>query len=139
MYSYIFALLRKYALSLYFILCFNCYHGDIKLYLHVVIDSRIFLCDFHREPAWLWWLSSSNNNMRENIILYCMRKIAFSETFEEYCANMSSLKDSDIWNDAKSKEFRNWIEIRGYQNMRCFEYFQRIVSWCITVFYLTLT
>ena len=66
--------------------------------------------------------------MREKIILYCLRKIAFSETFEEYCADMSSLKDSDIWNDPKSKEFQNWIEIHGYQNMRCFEYFQRIIS-----------
>ena len=109
-------------------LCFNYYHGDIKSYLHVVTDSRILLCDFHSEQAWLRWLFSSNNIMRENIILYCLSKIAFSETFEEYCANVSSLKDSDIQNDAKSKEFRSWIEIRGYQNMRCFEHFRRIMS-----------
>ena len=52
------------------------------------------------------------NNMRENKeeYLYCLRKIAFPETFEEYCANVSLLKDSYIWNDAKSKGFRNWIE-----------------------------
>ena len=50
--------------------------------------------------------------MRENKeeCLYFLRKIAFSETFEEYCVNVSSLKDSDIWNDAKSKGFRNRIE-----------------------------
>ena len=42
--------------------------------------------------------------------LYCLRKITFPETFEEYYANVSSLKDSYIWNDAKSKEFQNWIE-----------------------------
>ena len=41
---------------------------------------------------------------------YCSRKIVFSETFEDYCANVSSHKDCDIWNDAKSKGFLNWIE-----------------------------
>ena len=37
--------------------------------------------------------------MRENKegCLYCLRKIAFSETLE-YFANVSFLKDSDIWN-----------------------------------------
>ena len=50
--------------------------------------------------------------MRENKeeCLYCLRKIEFFETFEEYCANVSSLKDSDIWNDAKSKGFQNWVQ-----------------------------
>ena len=41
---------------------------------------------------------------------YCLRKIAFSENFEEYCTNVPSLKGSYIWNDVKSKGFRNWIE-----------------------------
>ena len=73
----------------------------------IVTDSQIFLCDFHREQAWLRWLSSSNNNMRENKeeCLYCLRKIAFSETVEECCVSVSSLKGSDIWNDAKSEAF----------------------------------
>ena len=37
--------------------------------------------------------------MRENKkeCLYYLRKIAFSETFEECCGNVSSLKDSDIY------------------------------------------
>ena len=50
--------------------------------------------------------------MRENKeeCLYYLRKIVFSESFEEYFANVSSLKDSDIWNDVKSKGFRNWRE-----------------------------
>ena len=50
--------------------------------------------------------------MRENKkeCLYYLRKIAFSETFEECCANVSSLKDSDIWNNAMSKGFPNWID-----------------------------
>ena len=52
--------------------------------------------------------------MRENKeeCLYCLSKIAFSETFEEYCVNVPSLRDSDIWNDAKSKGFRNRNENR---------------------------
>ena len=50
--------------------------------------------------SWAGWVSS----------LPSLRKIAFSKTFEWYCVNVSSVKESDIWNDAKSKGFRNWIE-----------------------------
>ena len=45
--------------------------------------------------------------MRENKeeCPYCLRKIAFSETVEECCVSVFSLKGSDIWNDAKSEAF----------------------------------
>ena len=74
--------------------CVNMRYVYILFHILTVTDSRIFLCDFHREQAWLQWVSSANNNMREK---------------KEECANMSSLKDSDMWNDAKSKGCQNWI------------------------------
>lgn len=39
-----------------------------------------------------------------------LRKLALSETVDEYHANVYTLKISKIWTKASSKSFRNWIE-----------------------------
>ena len=70
------------------------------------------MCDFHREQAWLRWLSSYNNGMRDKkeLALAMLRKIATSETEKEYSMNVEELKRSNLWNDEKSKAFREWID-----------------------------
>ena len=72
----------------------------------------MFLCDFHREQAWLRWLSSVSNGMRDNkeLVLPMLRKIASSESKEDYLKNVGELKSSDLWNNEKAKPFRDWIE-----------------------------
>lgn len=39
-----------------------------------------------------------------------LRKLALSETVDEYHANVCTLKISKTWTKASSKSFRNWIE-----------------------------
>ena len=69
---------------------------------------------------------------------YCLRKIVFSETFEDYCANVSSHKDNDIWNDAKSKRFLNWIENTWLPKCEVFSMLSNNYVLMYYSFYLTL-
>ena len=39
-----------------------------------------------------------------------LRRIAMSETMEEYHSNLENLKSSEIWRRKSSEPFRNWIE-----------------------------
>ena len=77
-----------------------------------IADFRVFLYDFHQEKAWLRWLSSASNGMRDNkeLVLAMLRKIASSESKEDYLKNVGELKSSDLWNNEKAKPFRDWIE-----------------------------
>ena len=50
--------------------------------------------------------------MRDNkeFVLPMLRKIASLESKEDYLKNVSKLKSSDLWNNEKTKPFRDWIE-----------------------------
>ena len=75
-------------------------------------DIQVLLCDFHREQAWLHWLSSTNNGMREykEICLKLLRNIATSETFGEYTMAVIKLKEHEIWSLPKASRFRDWVD-----------------------------
>lgn len=77
-----------------------------------IVETRVLLCDFHREQAWHRWLSASNNSMvlHKTAVLAMLRRIACSETVDEYRQNCKAMKNSEVWNLEKSKSFRNWIE-----------------------------
>ena len=72
----------------------------------------MLLCDFHQEQAWLRWLSSTNNGMREynEVCLELLRNIATSETFEEYTMAENKLKEHEIWLLPKASGFRDWVD-----------------------------
>ena len=77
-----------------------------------VIGCRVWLCDFHREQAWVRWLSTIANGRRQekDKALAFLRKVALSETGDEYHAKLPTLKTSNTWTKPSSVTFRNWIE-----------------------------
>ena len=75
-------------------------------------DSQVLLCDFYREQAWLHWLSSTTNRMREykEVFLQLLRNIAISENFGEYTMAVNKLKEHEIWRLPKASGFRDWVD-----------------------------
>ena len=76
------------------------------------LESNVLLCDFHREQAWGRWLNATKNKMREKKAeaLLFLRRIAASETHEDYLRNVNNLRESSIWMNEDGTQFRNWIE-----------------------------
>ena len=74
------------------------------------LGCSVVLCDFHREQAWDRWLSATSNGMRnvKEIALSLMRKIAASETNEEYNENIL------IPSGAQVKSLDNTLIRHGY-------------------------
>ena len=77
-----------------------------------IIGCRVWLCDFHQEQAWVRWLTTIANGMRQDKdkALAFLRNVSLSETVDEYHANLRTLKISNIWSKTSSVTFRNWIE-----------------------------
>ena len=73
-------------------------------------DSQVLLSVFHREQAWLRWLSSTNNAIRKykEVFLQLLRNITTSETFGEYTMAVNKLKEHQIWSLPKASGFRDW-------------------------------
>ena len=59
----------------------------------------MYLCDFHREQAWLRWVTNKQHGVethREEV-LALLRHIASSDTEESYNEALESLKKSAVW------------------------------------------
>ena len=65
----------------------------IQIY-HCLIDSTVYLCDFHREQAWERWLNAGHNGLTSEKadLLSKMRKIAAAQTEEMYFATKTELE-----------------------------------------------
>nr|XP_047144725.1 uncharacterized protein LOC124818213 [Hydra vulgaris] len=72
----------------------------------------VILCDFHREQACERWLSANANGMRsvKHTALCLLRRIAASETQEEYDIAIQALHKDPIWISTNSIKFKNYIE-----------------------------
>lgn len=75
------------------------------------IDSQVFLCDFHREQAWLRWVRATKNNVQANdkeAVLAMLRNVATSLTEEQYKGSLAVLQQSMQW---KSNQLlQRWME-----------------------------
>ena len=74
-----------------------------------VVDSQIYICDFHREQAWERWLAKSSNGVVGNkqTILAKLRAIARARTEPEYLEKLGELKENEEWKSNSS--LRNYI------------------------------
>ena len=77
------------------------------------LETTLFRnCDFYREQAWDRWLSATSNGMRslKDVALGCLRRIANSDTVEDYNLRVEELRGTTFWKAESGKKFRSWIE-----------------------------
>ena len=76
------------------------------------LETTVLLCDFHRKQAWDRWLSATSNGMRslKDVALGCLRRIANSETVEDYNLRVEELRGTTFWKAESGKKFRSSIE-----------------------------
>ena len=76
------------------------------------LETILLLCDFHREQAWDRWLSATSNGMRslKDNALGCLRRIANSETVEDYNSRVEELRGTTFRKAESGEKFRSWIE-----------------------------
>ncbi|XP_052778802.1 uncharacterized protein LOC128216275 [Mya arenaria] len=71
-----------------------------------------YLCDFHREQAWQRWVGPSNGITESADLLksvsIILRRIANSQSEEEFIVAVETLKDSVDWKE--NHKFRTWFQ-----------------------------
>ena len=78
------------------------------------IDCSVYICDFHREQAWLRWTSLSKHGVSvvRDELLALLRNVARAKSSEQYYDAVHRLQTSDIWrrNEALQQWFGNkWL------------------------------
>ena len=76
------------------------------------LETTLLLCDFHREQVWDRWLSATSNGMRslKDVAVGCLRRIANSETVQDYNLRVEELRGKAFWKAESGKKIRSWIE-----------------------------
>ncbi|KAI8501875.1 hypothetical protein Bbelb_202870 [Branchiostoma belcheri] len=72
-------------------------------------ESKVLLCDFHREKAWVQWCRKRENGVADvqDALLKLLRGVAGSTTQDEYYTRLVSLQDSVIWKE--NAKLRAWF------------------------------
>ncbi len=68
--------------------------------LFMLLGTNVFLCDFHREQAWVRWVNTSRNNISaadKDGVLAMLRNIAHAMTPDQYSESLQSLQQSPQW------------------------------------------
>ncbi|XP_035699646.1 uncharacterized protein LOC118432224 [Branchiostoma floridae] len=72
-------------------------------------ESKILLCDFHREKAWVEWCRKTDHGVRDqqDTLLKLLRAVASASSPEEYYTRLSELQDSDVWK--RNCKVQTWL------------------------------
>ncbi|KAK2564391.1 hypothetical protein P5673_011818 [Acropora cervicornis] len=87
------------------------------LLLSPFAGSKVLLCDFHRDEAWLEWASKSDNGVAsiKETILDLLRKVAYAVTTTDSAAAAKNLQNSKFWND--NEKLRMWFRKKWLPNI----------------------
>ncbi|XP_073678281.1 uncharacterized protein [Garra rufa] len=77
--------------------------GALEAVFH---ESKVLLCDFHREKAWVEWTRKKDNGCHEEV-LPLLRSIADSPTEEEFACRLFLLQQSKAWQE--NEKLRRWF------------------------------
>lgn len=69
-------------------------------------ESKVLLCDFHKEKAWVEWTRRKENGCHEEV-LPLLRCIADSPTEEEFSRRLLLLQQSKAWQE--NEKLRRWF------------------------------
>lgn len=74
-----------------------------------LLESFVFICDFHREQSWTRWVSKTDNGLTDckDQVLGMLRRCAHASSEKEYTEAITKLQNSDIW--ARNSRLRNWF------------------------------
>jgi hypothetical protein len=88
----------------------------LKGYFYFFTECSVFICDFHREQAWIRWLSSHKHGVEscKQGILQQLRRIASATTTHEMETMIQVLKSSALW--SKHEQFSKWFERKWLAN-----------------------
>lgn len=86
-----------------------CILNFLKILMCFFVECTTFLCDFHREQAWLRWLSKTENGVTscKQKVLGMMRRCAHATQPAEYQAALGAFESSPEW--TSSSKLRNWF------------------------------
>ncbi|KAL5015629.1 hypothetical protein ScPMuIL_007287 [Solemya velum] len=68
----------------------------------------VYVCDFHREQAWLRWLKRKEVKQDGEAVLKILREIAQSDDEDMYVANVTALKSLPIY--STNTDLKNWLD-----------------------------
>ena len=80
-----------------------------QIYYFLALDTQSLLCDFHRLQAWRRWLTKDRVGNQKEEILSRLRKVAGSETAQEFQERLSSLKKAKFWGNISSYMEKEWL------------------------------
>ncbi|CAN8002882.1 unnamed protein product, partial [Ixodes hexagonus] len=73
-------------------------HAEINALHETFPESKVVLCDFHREQAWDRWMRKEENCVQaKEVLLHLLRKIANSTSEEELQQSNEDLQSSAVW------------------------------------------
>ncbi|XP_062287897.1 uncharacterized protein si:dkey-31c13.1 isoform X1 [Scomber scombrus] len=85
--------------------------AEIGALEEVFKDSKVSLCDFHRENAWIEWTRKKDHGVTcEEEVLKMLRAIADCETTEEYENSTLFLKQHPVWQT--NERLRRWFSTK---------------------------
>ncbi|XP_042288518.1 uncharacterized protein si:dkey-31c13.1 isoform X2 [Thunnus maccoyii] len=85
--------------------------AEIGALEEVFMDSKVFLCDFHREKAWVEWTRKKDHGVTcEEEVLKMLRAIADSGTVEEFENSTLFLRQHSAWQT--NERLRRWFSTK---------------------------
>ncbi|XP_071952734.1 uncharacterized protein [Antedon mediterranea] len=72
-------------------------------------ETKTYICDFHREQAWIRWVSKTDNGVTKSKdqILAHLRRCAHATTVLAYKKAVNTLKMSEVWK--KNCRLQQWL------------------------------
>ncbi|KAK3745279.1 hypothetical protein QZH41_003744 [Actinostola sp. cb2023] len=82
--------------------------AEINAIEDVFDNCTVYICDFHREQAWVRWIKRKDHNLsleEQKQLLDMFRNIAYAQTRDDFETYVTQLKDSVVWSNQHVKRY----------------------------------